>query len=114
MECNSKEPESQSPEKIDVEDAIKIVNGARFQMIITLCCGIGYTSDTVELVFIAFVLPIIEKEFQMTRWDLTFASVSSTIGILCGALIWGRIADRWVCEVSRFHFGCLSTRKRKN
>ncbi|QFG23606.1 MFS transporter [Actinomadura sp. WMMB 499] len=67
---------------------------SRWHVKVRLLIGIVTFFDAFDQLLIAYVLPVIRDEWNMSSFQSTFAITSGAIGLLVGALLSGWIADR--------------------
>lgn len=78
---------------ISIEDAIDEVGFGPFQIKLMIVCGLGWAADAMEVLLIAFVLPAVGKEWGLTPAQMGFLGTAIFLGMLAGALVWGRLSD---------------------
>lgn len=80
---------------MQVQDAIDQIGFGRFQRRLLLACGITWAADAFELLAIGFALPGVREDFALTStWQTGGIASAAFMGMLLGAIFWGRIADR--------------------
>lgn len=80
---------------MDVQEAIDRIGFGRFQRALLLACGVTWAADAFELLAIGFALPGIREDFGLTRpIQSGLVASSAFVGMLLGAIFWGRAADR--------------------
>jgi putative MFS transporter len=55
----------------------------------------GAVLDLFDFFLIAFIVPVIDDEWQLTFGQATAVLLSAGVGAIAGALIWGRLGDRY-------------------
>src|SRR3712207_3480829 len=55
----------------------------------------GAVLDLFDFFLIAFVLPFIDDEWQLTFGEATIVLLSAGVGAIGGALLWGKLGDRY-------------------
>jgi len=78
---------------ISFEDAIEEIGFGRFQTKLMIICGLGWAADAMEVLLISFVLPAAGKEWGLTPAQMGFLGTAIFIGMLLGAVTWGRLSD---------------------
>ena len=79
---------------VPFNDAIEEVGYGRFQKRLMWICGLGWAADAMEVLLIAFALPAIGEEWGLSPEQKGFLSTAIFLGMLFGALVWGRISDK--------------------
>lgn len=67
----------------------------RFHWRIVLLCGIGWLFDAMDVGLVAFVLVAIGRDWQLARTELGLIASAGFLGMFVGALVAGRLADRY-------------------
>jgi MFS transporter, putative metabolite:H+ symporter len=75
------------------EEAIEHVGFGRFQRRLMVICGLGWAADAMEVLLIAFALPAIAIEFELTTAQMGLLGTAIFLGMLAGAWVWGRLSD---------------------
>jgi len=75
------------------EDAIGEVGFGRFQIKLMVLCGLGWAADAMEVLLISFVIPAVRKEWNLDAGQLGLLGTAIFLGMLAGALVWGRASD---------------------
>ena len=94
MENNAKhKDEKEELKAISVDEAIEAIGAGPFQKRILFSTGLCFAADSMEVMMLAFLSPILKDE-----WDLTYgqsAGIASVVfaGSLVGTLIFGAYAD---------------------
>ena len=79
----------------EYEVALKHLGFGPFHVFLMIVNGIAYCADAVEILSLAFVLPLLNKpdEFGMSNTEGAILSSVIFIGMLFGSYIWGSVAD---------------------
>jgi len=77
-----------------VEQAIEDIGVGRFQYKLLAICGAGWAADAMEVIIIAFVLPSVIRQWQLSTAQAGYMGTAIFIGMLIGAWFWGTITDR--------------------
>lgn len=77
-----------------VQEAIDHVGFGRFQRRLLLVCGVTWAADAAEILLIAFALPAISAEFEVSRAAGGLLVTATFLGMLAGAWFWGMTSDR--------------------
>jgi MFS transporter, putative metabolite:H+ symporter len=81
------------PTSISFDDAIQQAGFGRFQTKLMIICGLGWAADAMEVLLISFALPSITQEWHLTSGEKALLNTTIFLGMLAGALIWGRMSD---------------------
>ena len=93
------DPEAQMDDRDGVvteyEVALKHLGFGPFHVFLMIVNGIAFCADAVEILSLAFVLPLLNKpdEFGISNAEGAVLSSVIFIGMLFGSYIWGSIAD---------------------
>lgn len=79
----------------EYEVALKHLGFGSFHVFLMIVNGIAYCADSVEILSLAFVLPLLNKpdEFGISNAEGAILSSVIFIGMLFGSYIWGSVAD---------------------
>jgi MFS transporter, putative metabolite:H+ symporter len=64
-------------------------------VILALVTMFGAVLDLFDFFLIAFIVPVIDDEWHLTFAQATAVLLSAGVGAIAGALIWGRLGDRY-------------------
>ena len=79
--------------EVALEDCVERVGFGRFQLPVLLAAGLTWSGDAMEITALAFVLPVLQSEWNISQAAAdAFASVVFA-GMLAGALAWGLLTD---------------------
>lgn len=78
---------------ISFDNAIQQVGFGRFQTKLMIICGLGWAADAMEVLLISFALPAIAQEWNLTNTQKGLLGTAIFLGMLVGALVWGRVSD---------------------
>jgi len=76
------------------EEALAKVGYGTFQRKLLLICGLGWAADAMEVLLVSFAMPSMAKEWSLSPAQTGFLATAIFVGMLVGALAWGRLADR--------------------
>ena len=64
-------------------------------VVLALVTMFGAVLDLFDFFLIAFIVPVIDDEWHLTFGQATAVLLSAGVGAIAGALIWGRLGDRY-------------------
>jgi MFS transporter, putative metabolite:H+ symporter len=64
-------------------------------VILALVTMFGAVLDLFDFFLIAFIVPVIDDEWHLTFGQATVVLLSAGVGAIAGALLWGRLGDRY-------------------
>ncbi len=76
------------------DQAIEQVGFGRFQKKLMWICGLGWAADAMEVLLIAFALPAISLEWNLSNTQKGLLGTVIFLGMLIGAWLWGWLSDR--------------------
>ena len=79
----------------DYEVALKYTGFGFFHILLLVVNGIALSSDAIEVLSIAYILPIIREkdEFDTADWQTALLSSIIFLGMLFGSYFWGSLSD---------------------
>ena len=82
---------------VTVDQAVDGLGLGAFQWRLLLICGLTWAADAMEVLLMGFALPGVTAAFGLERGapQATWLLTATFLGMLFGAWIWGRLADRW-------------------
>lgn len=80
--------------KLTYDQTIEQVGFGRFQKKLMWICGLGWAADAMEVLLIAFALPAISQEWNLTNTQKGMLGTAIFLGMLLGAWTWGWLSDR--------------------
>jgi len=83
-----------SASQITYDEAIEQVGFGRFQRKLLWICGLGWSADAMEVLLIAFALPAISQEWELSNAQKGLLGTAIFLGMLVGAWGWGLVSDR--------------------
>jgi len=81
--------------QIYFDEVIDQIGYGRFQRKLMWICGLGWAADAMEVLLIAFALPAIGQEWQLTNSQKGLLGTAIFLGMLVGAWSWGWLSDRF-------------------
>ncbi|XP_066290495.1 synaptic vesicle 2-related protein-like [Branchiostoma lanceolatum] len=85
----------QTRDTFTVEDAVEELGFGRFQIKLYLWCGLAYMAIAMEIMIITVLSSELQCEWHLSSWHQAFLSTSIFIGIMIGAYVWGKFADKY-------------------
>jgi MFS transporter, putative metabolite:H+ symporter len=79
---------------LSYEEALAGVGYGTFQRKLLLICGLGWAADAMEVLLVSFAMPSMAAEWSLSKAQTGLLATAIFIGMLAGALFWGRLADR--------------------
>ncbi|EPS64332.1 hypothetical protein M569_10450, partial [Genlisea aurea] len=76
-----------------LDEALSRLGFGTFQVYALLFSGIGYFSDAMEMSLLSFIGPALKSEWSLTPIQESLITTVVFVGMLCGAVFWGLIAD---------------------
>ena len=76
------------------EEALAKVGYGTFQRKLLLICGLGWAADAMVVLLVSFGMPSMKAEWSLSNAQTGFLATAIFIGMLAGALFWGRLADK--------------------
>lgn len=79
---------------VSFDQALEAAGYGRFQRRLLVICGLGWAADAMEVLLVSFALPAMAAEWALSPFQKSALATSIFIGMLAGAVFWGRLADR--------------------
>jgi putative MFS transporter len=76
------------------DEALGEVGFGRFQRRLLVICGLGWAADAMEILLVSFAMPSMAAEWALSKPQTALLQTAIFIGMLAGALFWGRLADK--------------------
>jgi putative MFS transporter len=95
---------------LSYEEALGGVGYGSFQRRLLVICGLGWAADAMEVLLVSFAMPLMAAEWSLSKAQTGLLATAIFIGMLVGALFWGRLADkigRRICFVLTIAFYSL-------
>src|SRR5215510_7942326 len=67
----------------------------RFHWRLLVVCGVAWMFDAMDVSLIAFVLPVVGRQWHLSAVQMGWLGSMSLVGMLVGAVVAGRLADRF-------------------
>lgn len=68
---------------------------SRFHFMLLVMGGLGFTFEAMDAAIVAFILPVIRTQWELTSFQTGLLASSTYIGFLVGALVAGLLGDRF-------------------
>ncbi len=81
-------------QSVSYDEALERVGFGRFQRRLLLVCGLGWAADAMEVLLVSFAMPAMAAEWSLSVFQKSLLATAIFVGMLIGALFWGRICDR--------------------
>ena len=85
---------------ITFDEAIEKAGFGKFQKKLMVICGLGWAADAMEILLIAFILPVVAKEWKLSTTEQGLLGTAIFLGMLAGAWVWGRLSDLFGRKIS--------------
>jgi MFS family permease len=80
-------------EAISIDEAMERLVFGRFHRQIICASGLCYAADGMQVILLTFLAPILQDEWSLSSPQAAGITSALFAGSLCGALIWGPLAD---------------------
>jgi putative MFS transporter len=78
---------------LTVGEAVEEIGIGPFQYKLLAICGATWAADAMEVIIIAYVIPIVIRQWSLTSAQAGLIGTAIFIGMLAGAWFWGTITD---------------------
>ncbi|KAJ2762010.1 hypothetical protein IWQ57_005901, partial [Coemansia nantahalensis] len=82
-------------EELELNRMISNIGFGRYHRRVLALCGLGWTADNAWMQCTACILPRIQQHFGVSNARIGLMSSSMFLGLMCGALVWGPVSDRF-------------------
>ena len=80
---------------MDIISRLEQVPVSRFHYRLLVLTGLGWLFDAMDTGIIAFVLPVLAKEWTLSATQVGFIGSIGLLGMAFGAVLAGSAADKW-------------------
>ncbi|KAJ2586475.1 hypothetical protein H4R99_008447, partial [Coemansia sp. RSA 1722] len=87
--------ESGSDEENELNRMISNIGFGRYHRRVLALCGLGWLADNMWMQCVACILPRVQQHFGISNSRIGLMSSSMFLGLMCGALVWGPVSDRF-------------------
>ncbi|KAJ2379312.1 hypothetical protein IW150_000258 [Coemansia sp. RSA 2607] len=89
------EDTEESDEETELNRMISNIGFGRYHRRVLALCGLGWLADNMWMQCVACILPRVQQHFGISNARIGLMSSSMFLGLMCGALTWGPISDRF-------------------
>jgi MFS family permease len=82
-------------ETYTTDDALTAMGFGKFQALVLVYAGTGWLADSMELMLLSFVGPLIRQQWNVSAQHESLLSSVVFTGMLIGACSWGYISDKY-------------------
>ncbi|KAK3606569.1 hypothetical protein CHS0354_041539 [Potamilus streckersoni] len=86
---------NQSGETFTVEQGVETIGFGLFQLRLYAICGLFSAADSLEMMLLAVLSPVLRCEWQLEQYQVAFITTVVFIGMCIMAPVWGFIGDRF-------------------
>ncbi|KAJ1825681.1 hypothetical protein LPJ56_002558 [Coemansia sp. RSA 2599] len=87
--------ENASDEENELNRMISNIGFGRYHRRVLALCGLGWLADNMWMQCVACILPRVQQHFGISNSRIGLMSSSMFLGLMCGALVWGPVSDRF-------------------
>ncbi|KAJ2159702.1 hypothetical protein GGF46_002827 [Coemansia sp. RSA 552] len=85
----------ESDEELELNRMISNIGFGKYHRRVLALCGLGWTADNAWMQCTACILPRVQQHFGVSNARIGLMSSSMFLGLMCGALVWGPVSDRF-------------------
>ncbi|KAJ2744610.1 hypothetical protein GGI20_002825 [Coemansia sp. BCRC 34301] len=89
------EHEAESDEEGELNRMISTIGFGRYHRRVLALCGLGWMADNAWMQCTASILPRVQQHFEISNARIGLMSSSMFLGLMCGALVWGPVSDKF-------------------
>lgn len=78
-----------------VDEALVTMGFGKFQYLVLIYAGVGWTSEAMEMMLLSFVGPAVESQWSLGSKQQSLITSVVFAGMLVGAYTWGLISDKY-------------------
>ncbi|KAJ1664621.1 hypothetical protein IW140_004014 [Coemansia sp. RSA 1813] len=89
------ENDDEHDEELELNRMISTIGFGRYHRRVLALCGLGWLADNMWMQCTACILPRVQQHFSISDARIGLLSSSMFLGLMCGALVWGPVSDRF-------------------
>ncbi|KAJ2058137.1 hypothetical protein GGI17_005217 [Coemansia sp. S146] len=89
------EHDFESDEEGELNRMISNIGFGRYHRRVLALCGLGWLADNAWMQCTASILPRVQQHFSISNARIGLMSSSMFLGLMCGALVWGPVSDKF-------------------
>ncbi|KAL5217775.1 hypothetical protein ABZP36_018459 [Zizania latifolia] len=82
-------------ETYTTDEALALMGFGKFQALVLVYAGMGWVAESMELMLLSFVGPLVRKEWKISPQNESLLSSVVFAGMLIGACAWGFVSDKY-------------------
>jgi MFS family permease len=82
-------------ETYTTDSALAAMGFGKFQGLVLVYAGMGWVAESMELMLLSFVGPLVREEWKISAQDESLLSSVVFFGMLIGACGWGFVSDKY-------------------
>ncbi|KAJ1742940.1 hypothetical protein LPJ68_001430 [Coemansia sp. RSA 1086] len=95
MEMAERLADGESDSEQELNRMISNIGFGRYHRRVLALCGLGWTADNAWMQCTACILPRVQRHFGISNGRIGLLSSCMFLGLMCGALVWGPVSDRF-------------------
>ncbi|KAJ2455848.1 hypothetical protein EV183_000464 [Coemansia sp. RSA 2336] len=95
MEMAERLADGESDSEQELNRMISNIGFGRYHRRVLALCGLGWTADNAWMQCTACILPRVQRHFDISNSRIGLLSSCMFLGLMCGALVWGPVSDRF-------------------
>ncbi|CAM0875774.1 unnamed protein product [Alopecurus aequalis] len=82
-------------ETYTTDNALAAMGFGKFQAFVLVYAGMGWASESMEVMLLSFVGPLVREEWKISAQDESLLSSVVFVGMLIGSCAWGFVSDKY-------------------
>eukprot|EP01130_Rhizamoeba_saxonica_P004871 TRINITY_DN1974_c0_g1_i3.p1 TRINITY_DN1974_c0_g1~~TRINITY_DN1974_c0_g1_i3.p1 ORF type:complete len:373 (-),score=60.13 TRINITY_DN1974_c0_g1_i3:453-1571(-) len=78
-----------------VDQVIDDIGLGKAQLLLFFVCGLSWATDAVEILLLSFLLPVLERDWELSSVSTGLLGSVTFIGIMVGSPLWGWVSDKY-------------------